>query len=372
MDLMEYKAKELFRAYGIEATCGPVYESADALIAEADTFSYPAMVKAQVATGGRGKAGGIKFCPDKAALTEAAKRIIGMDIKGHRVNRAMVTPAADINGEIYLAITLDRAENCPVILYCDAGGMEIESHPELVKRVPVNPAIGLRDFHARYLNPSKEFYTLLQKLYRLFCEYDCLLCEINPLTATADGGYLAIDGKITVDDSAMKRHPDLAEYASGFERHPLTKEAEKFNFLYIPCDKNGDIAVLSNGSGMLMSCIDTITRYGMTVRATLDLGGGATAERIKEAVRIVAAEPEVKQIFINIFGGITRCDEVAGGIRAAIEDHAIDRPVIVRFEGTNKDKGLEILSGVGGVQYVDGLVPGVEVLAAQRKDGTVK
>lgn len=367
MDLMEYKAKQLFIQYGIEATYGPVVGSADEIPALKEQLSYPVMVKAQVAAGGRGKAGGVKYCAGEKEAVEAAGKIIGMDIKGHSVKSVLVTPAYPITSEMYLAITLDRAENCPVILYCDAGGMDIEAHPELVKRVAVNPVIGLRDFHARYLNPSKEFFALLQKLYKLFCDYDCLLCEINPLVPGTEGGYVAVDGKMTIDDSALKRHPDLAEYAASFERHPLAAEAEKFNFLYIPCDSTGDVAVMSNGSGMLMSCIDSLAAKGIKVRATLDLGGGATAERIKEAVRIISCEPEVKQVFINIFGGITRCDEVAGGIRAAVEEHNIGKPVVARFEGTNKEKGLAILADVGGVTYVDGLAEGVEVIAEQRK-----
>ena len=371
MDLMEYRAKQLFIQYGIAATNGPIITSADELDNEGMP-EYPVMIKAQVPTGGRGKAGGIKFCKDKEAAKKAASDIIGMSIKGHEVKKALVTYAHPIMSEIYLAITLDRALNCPVILYCDQGGMDIEAHPEAVKRVPINPVIGLRDYHARYLNPSKEFYALLQKFYRLFCEYDCLLCEINPLSPTEDGGFIAIDGKVTVDDSAMKRHPDLADYAATFERHELSIEAEKFNFLYIPCDMSGDVAVMSNGSGMLMSCMDALATKGITVRATLDLGGGATAERIREAVRIISCEKEIKQVFINIFGGITRCDEVAGGIRAAIEEYGINKPVVARFEGTNKEKGLEILSGVSGVDYAAGLVEGVELIAKQRKDGIVK
>lgn len=364
MDLTEYRAKQLFQSVGINSTLGPVVTST----AELDglSFDYPVMVKAQVTTGGRGKAGGIRRADGKDELYAAVKDIIGMKIKGKAVESVMITPRAEILHEEYLAITLDRVECCPVLLYCPDGGMEIEAHPERVVRVPINPVVGLRDFHARHLNPSKEFFALVKSLYTLFISGDCLLCEINPLTRTEEGGYLAVDGKITVDDSALKRQPALADYAASMPRHPLAVEAEKFNFLYIPCDEGGDIAVMSNGSGMLMSCIDSIAAKGMTVRATLDLGGGATAERIKEAVRIMFVEGEVRQLFINIFGGITRCDEVAGGIRAALEEHGIDRPVIVRFEGTNKDKGLEILSGLSGVTYVNGLEEGVEALEGGR------
>lgn len=354
---------ELFSAYGIGCKRGPVISSATELESVLGGVTYPVMVKAQVAAGGRGKAGGIRYCADEAQAKLAASEILGMKIKGKTVEKLMLTPAANIEREMYLAITLDRASKCPVVLYCAEGGMEIEAHPEKVKKVAVNPEVGLRDFHTRYLDPSKEFYALVSKLYKLFCDYDALLCEINPLIP-ADGGYIAIDGKITVDDSALKRHPDLAEYAASFPKSARELEAEKYNFLYIPCDDSGDLAVMSNGSGMLMSCIDAIAARGRSVRATLDLGGGATAERIREAVRIMTSDSAVKALFINIFGGITRCDEVAGGIREALTEHGVSTPVVVRFEGTNKDKGLEILAGLDGVTYVDGLSSGVEAVIA--------
>lgn len=362
MDLAEYKSKELFLKYGIPATYGVIADSMSELRAKAGEIVYPAVIKAQVQTGGRGKAGGIKFAENENELFSRAEDIFGLDIKGHIVKKVMVTYAQPIEKELYLAITLDRTEHCPVILYCESGGMDIEAHPALVRRVPVNPVTGVRDYIARYLSASKALAEIIDKLYMLFCEYDCLLCEINPLAVSCNNQLIAIDGKISIDDSAVKRHADIAGYAAGAEHHPLSAEAEKFNFLYIPCDNDGDIAVMSNGSGMLMSCIDTITENGMSVRATLDLGGGATSDRIIEAVRIIMTDDKTKQLFINIFGGITRCDEVAYGIRAAIEQYRIEKPVIVRFEGTNKDKGLEILNGLTGVIYVNGLAEGVGVL----------
>ncbi len=362
MDLAEYKSKELFLKYGISCTYGVIADSINELRNKSGEIIYPAVLKAQVQTGGRGKAGGIKFAENEEELFYHAEKIYGLDIKGHTVKKIMVTYAQPIEKELYLAVILDRTERCPVILYCENGGMDIEAHPELVKRVPVNPLIGVCDFTTRYLSRSKALSELIIKLYKLFCEYDCLLCEINPLAVTSDGQLIAVDGKITIDDSALKRHTDIAEYVNNSEHNPLSSEAEKYNFLYIPCDDKGDIAVMSNGSGMLMSCIDMITENHMTVRATLDLGGGATADRITEAIRIIMSDHNTRQLFINIFGGITRCDEVAHGIRAAISKYNIEKRIIIRLEGTNKLKGLEILNGLTGVVNVDGLSEGVGAL----------
>ncbi len=362
MDLAEYKSKELFQKYGIPCTYGIIAESMDELKDKADEIRYPAVLKAQVRTGGRGKAGGIQFAKNQEELFYHARKIFGMSIKEQIVKKIMVTYAQPIDHELYLAVVLDRSERCPVILYSETGGMDIEAHPELVKRVPVNPLIGVYDFSVRYLNRSKKIYEIVSGLYKLFCDYDCLLCEINPLAITPDGQMIAVDGKVSVDDSALARHADINEYKKSLESNPFTAEAEKYNFLYIPCDDNGDIAVMSNGSGMLMSCIDMITENYMKVRATLDLGGGATAERITEAIRIIMSDDKTALLFINIFGGITRCDEVAHGIRNAILKYSIKKRIIIRFEGTNKQKGIEILDRLPGVVFTDGLSEGVAAL----------
>lgn len=362
MDLAEYKSKELFLKYGISSTYGVISDSLDDLRKLTSEIKYPAVLKAQVETGGRGKAGGIKFAQNENELFSQAEKIFGLNIKGHAVRKIMVTYAESIEKELYLAVALDRMERSPVILYCENGGIDIEAHPELVRRVPVNPLMGICDFTLRYLKISKPIEDIVCKLYKLFCEYDCLLCEINPLALTPEGQVIAVDGKITVDDSALKRHPDIVEYRSKSELNVLSAEAEKYNFLYIPCDEKGDIAVMSNGSGMLMSCIDMITDNRMAVRATLDLGGGATSDRISEAIRIIMSDVQTEKLFINIFGGITRCDEVALGIREAILKYNIVKPVVIRLEGTNKDKGMEILNGLSGVVVVEGLWEGVGAL----------
>lgn len=371
MDLMEYKARELFVKYGLPSGVGVVGDSVEEILASRENITYPAVVKAQVAVGGRGKAGGIKFAENEEELVAACSAIFGMDIKGHTVKKIMVKPKDEIGRELYLSITLDRGARRPVILFCPEGGMEIEAHPEKVIKYPVDPTRGIPDYTARYLagkaglnnDQFKELYALLVKLYKLFREYDCMLCEINPLAIDAEGHLLCLDGKVSIDDSALKRLPDMQEYEKSAPREPMVAEAESFNFLLIPCNKEGNIGIMSNGSGMLMSCMDALAKRGMTTRTTLDLGGGATAERIKEAVRILLSDPKIEYLFINIFGGITRCDEVAGGIRLAKELYDIKQPMVIRFEGTNKDKGLEIINGLGNVTYVDGLLAGVEVLA---------
>ena len=393
MDLMEYKAKELFAAGGLPvqkfACIGEtLLENGDREIVQAaKEIEYPVVVKAQVMTGGRGKAGGIKFAENDAELVKCTREIIGMDIKGHIVHSVMVVGKAEVVKEFYLSIMLDRMTKCPMIIFSPLGGMEIEQvakdTPEMIFKTPIHPFGGIMSYHTAYLagkiksvypefsaDLQKELGTLLQNLYALFLKNDCMLCEINPLAVCKEGDALhltALDGKVSIDDSAVKRQPWLADYIAAMPKHPLTKEAEDFNFLYIPCDESGDIAVMSNGSGMLMSCIDIITREEMTVRAVLDLGGGATADRIKEAVRIILSDKKTDHLFINIFGGITRCDEVAGGIHKAYEEGNLTKPVIIRFEGTNKAKGLEIISGIPGVTYADSLLEGVAALSAQKK-----
>lgn len=383
MDLMEYKAKELFCKFGIPATEGVVADSAKVLVESCKGIQYPVVVKAQVQVGGRGKAGGIKFAENDYELKTATESIFGLDIKGHIVKKVMVTKKTDIEKELYLSIILDRKTKCPVIIFSQMGGIDIEltakEHPEAIHTLVIDPFIGLKDYTARYLasksdmshEQSKQLNHLLQRLYMMFNECNCMLCEINPLAITTDGNLLALDGKVTIDDSGLKRMPDLLAYSLTQEKHSLVEEAESFKFLYIPCDEEGDIAVMSNGSGMIMSCIDMISKKDMSVRASLDMGGGATSDRIKEAIRIILSDEKTKMLFINIFGGITRCDEVAIGIRMALEAADTKKPIIVRFEGTNKDQGLKILESLEEVTYVPGLLEGVSELVKMKEMGNI-
>ncbi len=379
MDLMEYKVRELFARYGIPARSGVVIDNLDRLAEKVQNLRFPLVVKAQVPVGGRGKAGGIRFAADPDELQAASREILGMTIKGHLVQKLMIVEKAEIQTEWYLSILLDRQTKGPMIIFSPIGGMDIEEtarqHPEQVIKTAVDPLIGIKDYIPRYLLSRSHLADqclpalggLLNRLYQLFLAADCTLVEINPLAVLADGELLALDGKITVDDSALFRQPDILAYRDSLPDDASVLEARRLNFLYIPCEPTGNIAVISNGSGMIMSTMDLISKQGLQVGAALDLGGGATADRIAAAIRIILANPRIEAIFINIFGGITRCDEVAGGVVLAVQNLAGGKRMIVRFEGTNKARGLEILEPFRNeVAAVDGLAEGVSRLAAWR------
>jgi succinyl-CoA synthetase beta subunit len=379
MDLMEYKAKELFDKYHIPTMNGFVIEDLQELKLKASGIKYPVVAKAQVQIGGRGKAGGIKFAGNFNELIEASKSILGMNIKGHTVKKLLIVEKLEGIKEWYLSIMLDRFTKGPVVIFSPVGGMDIEETartlPEKVIRVSIDPLIGVKDYLPRYLLSKSnsdlkyldQLFDLLKDLYRLFCEYDCMLVEINPLMVSVENKLVALDGKVTVDDSALSRQPDLLAFRDSLPEDELILEARKFGFLYIPCEANASIGVMSNGSGMIMSCIDLISKQGMNVGAVLDLGGGATADRIQEAIRIILSNSDIKALFINIFGGITRCDEVATGIKLAVDKLSIDKLIIVRLEGTNMKVGLDILNAIqNNVVSVDGLREGVEELLKRK------
>lgn len=379
MDLMEYKAKELFEKYLIPTQRGIVIDSPEELEAGIAGLSFPVVVKAQVQVGGRGKAGGVRFAKNPAELLEVSESILKLNIKGHTVKKLLIVEKADTQMEWYLSILLDRLTKAPMVIFSSCGGIDIEeaarTTPEKVLRVSIDPLIGINDYLPRYLLSRSglgreyfdQLFELLKKLYRMFCEYDCMLVEINPLAIISENRFSALDGKVSIDDSALFRLPDILSFRDSLPEDRLVLEARKYGFLYIPCDDKGTIAVMSNGSGMLMTCIDLISKSGMKVGAALDLGGGATADRIREAVRIILSNKEIKGLFINIFGGITRCDEVASGIKLAMEGLNEEKLIIARFEGTNKGKGLEILSSItGNVVCVDGVIEGVGELDARR------
>lgn len=379
---MEYAARELFARAGIPAPRGLVIE--DAARAAEDlqkaALRYPVVVKAQVPIGGRGKAGGIRFADDEAQVLCHARDMLGSSLRGYPVRRVLVAEKAEVEAEWYLSILLDRAAKLPVLLFSPLGGMEIEQaareHPEQVVRAVIDPQIGVKDYLARYLLSkcglpqayAGPLHALIQSLYRCFCHSDALLCEINPLAA-ARGELIALDGKVEVDDSALYRQDELRALRDAEPEEEFVKEARAYNFLYIPVTAGGEVAVCSNGSGMLMSCIDLIAQEDMRVAAALDLGGGATKERIAEALRILFATPGVEMVLINIFGGITRCDEVAGGVALALARHALDgKFIVLRMEGTNKEAGLQIIRGLEGgkVCLADGLRACIRALAERR------
>jgi succinyl-CoA synthetase beta subunit len=372
-------ARDVFDAHDIPSTSGVTAGSVEELKNLAPDLLYPMVIKAQVQTGGRGKAGGVKFADNANEFIQKGKEILGMTIKGLTVEKVFCYPKVDIDREMYLSFTLDRKTKLPVMIFSPEGGVEIneiaEKNPEkLVKQII--PAGGkLDDFFIRYAidktgleeDLAGQFTEICRKLYDAFIGHDCMLAEINPLIVDPEGKLLALDSKVDIDDNSLYRHQEMLPYKNEMTSDATVREARSFDFLFIPVKDEGNIAVISNGSGMIMSTIDLISKNGMDVTCALDLGGGATSDRIKEALRIVASRENVDTIFINIFGGITRCDEIAGGIDAAMANLG-DTRLMVRLEGTNKEAGLKHLKSLkGNIRIVEGLDEGVAALAEEVK-----
>ncbi|MBQ8506493.1 MAG: acetate--CoA ligase family protein [Clostridia bacterium] len=382
MKLMEYQAKLLFQKYALPVMHGCVIDRVEDLASaiETEKVSYPLVVKVQIQSGHRGQAGGIQFADNFEEAKKHSENLLGREMLGYTVKKLYLVEKADYKTEWYLSIMLDRLSKQPIIIFCAEGGMEIEEtakvNPSAIKKIVIDPMIGVQDYMARYLLSSsgldiaytKQLDALLKKLYKCFMDYDCMLTEINPLVVDNNDQLIALDGKVDIDDSALYRLPDVMAWRDELPVEDLVKEAREFDFLYIPCEEGGSIAVCSNGSGMLMSCIDMITKNGMHVGAVLDLGGGATAARIREAMRILFSTPGVKAVLINIFGGITRCDEVAGGVKLAMENGDLDgKFIVVRMEGTNKDIGIGIINSLDAdVVLADGLRESVATLLERR------
>ena len=379
MNLMEYKAHELFKTCEIPSAKGAVCDQVEQVENLIEGLRFPVCIKAQVQAGGRGKAGGIKFADSVEEAKEKTTAVLGMDIKGHIVKKVMIVEKVEIEKELYLSIMLDRLSKCPMIIFSIEGGVDIEetakNNTNKVVKVAIDPLIGIKDYTVRYLinktgADSKiygQLYDFLKKLYAMFLQYDCMLAEINPLVITKKGELKALDGKISIDDNALSRQPDIMEFRNSLKEDELVVKARENRFLYVPCDPDGNIAVMSNGSGMVMSCMDLISKKGMKVGVAFDLGGGATSDRIAKAVEIVLSNTKIDTLFISIFGGITRCDEVAGGVKIAMESQSDGKTVIVRIEGTNKEKGVEIIKTIKGkVLSVDSILEGVEVLYSVR------
>lgn len=377
MKLPEYKAKELFGRYGIKIMKSVVTEDAD-LAADkikAAGISYPVVIKAQVPSGGRGKAGGVKFAENGAVAADTARAMFGADIGGYTVDRLLIAEKLELKDEWYLSVMLDRAAKCPLVIFSASGGTDIEqtakANPGSIVKADINPLVGVQDYTIRYIIKKSgipasyfdELYALSKKLYAVFTDYSCLLAEINPLALPQTGGGLvALDAKIDIDDDAVNNLPDIAEYARSLPSDPKTAEAAKSNLLYIPLEPGGQIGVISNGSGMLMSCIDQLAERGVKAGAALDLGGGATAEKVSKAVGILFGGGHIHTLFISIFGGITRCDEVAAGVKGALEMAGDDKYVVFRMEGTNKKEGLEILRGTSKAAVAENIFDGVKLI----------
>ena len=381
MKLLEYKGKELFLGCGIPVQNGVVVDSAEDVPAALKDLKAPYVLKVQIMTGGRGKAGGIQFADNTKDAQKICGEMLGMVIKNITVKNVLIAQKVDVLDEWYLSIILDRQNKCPMIIFSPLGGIDIEetakTDPEKIAKIAVNPLLGIREYTARYIFKKynlddayfEQFLGMLKNLYKLFMDYDATLMEINPLAITGSSRLLAVDCKADIDDSSLYRHTDILEFRNSIDENELIVQARKFNFLYIPIDPAGDIAVASNGSGMLMSCIDLITKTKATVGAALDLGGGATSERIAEAVKIIFLNQKTKYLFISIFGGITRCDEVAAGVKLALQSGLSDKTIVIRLEGTNKAAALEILESLGGsVITAESISDGVKKLKARRND----
>ena len=354
MDLYEYQGKELLRQFGIETLEGAVAGSPDEAKKAAEQFGGTVAVKAQVLTGGRGKAGGIKVVQEPADAEEAARQILGMDIKGHEVRQVLVEAGAAIASEMYLSITVDRAEKKPLILFSTEGGVDIEevaeTSPESLVKIHVDPLLGLLPYEVRELtfgaglegDVAKGVGKTLQNLYTAFTESDASLVEINPLVATEDGRVLALDAKVTVDNSSLFRHQNIAELHDVEAADPEEQRALEAGLQYVKLD--GDVGILGNGAGLVMSTLDVVANAGGEPANFCDVGGGADAEKISEALDIVTSNRQVKSVLFNIFGGITRGDEVARGLLGALERSEINLPIVVRLDGTNAEEGRQILS----------------------------
>ncbi len=354
MKLHEYQSKQLFAKYGIPIPRGRVANTAAEAKNIAAELGGKTVVKAQVLVGGRGKAGGIRLAKTVDDVEEHATQVLGMTIKDLPVRRVLVDEAAEIRSEIYLGVTNDRGARSPVLIGSAEGGVEIEdvarSSPGKIVRVHVDPLLGLRDYQARELAANMElpheqwgeFIVIARGLYEAFQESDASLAEINPLVVTDAGRLLALDGKIVLDDNALYRHPDLAELRDLDAEVPSEREARKYGLSYVKLD--GNIGCMVNGAGLAMATMDVIKHLGGEPANFLDVGGGAAAEKVAAAIQIILSDPKVESVMFNIFGGITRCDEVARGILIALEEVETELPMVVRLVGTNEEQGRQLLA----------------------------
>ena len=360
MDLFEYQARDLFESHQIPVLAGAVATTADQAYSAAEKIGGKVVVKAQVKVGGRGKAGGVKLAENAADAKEKAGAILGMDIKGHIVKKVMIAQAAPIESEYYLAILLDRANRNFLVMASVAGGMEIEevAHktPEKLARVGLDPNKGIDKAQALEIAKSGQFPAdvldqvgdVLVKLWQAFIKEDATLMEINPLVKTTDGKVIALDGKVTLDDNAIFRHPEHEALVDHDATNPLEKLAKEKDLNYVKLD--GQVGIIGNGAGLVMSTLDVVAyageKYGVKPANFLDIGGGASAEVMANGLSIILGDSDVKSVFVNVFGGITACDAVANGIVQALEilGSKATKPIVVRLDGNNVELGRKILS----------------------------
>jgi succinyl-CoA synthetase beta subunit len=354
MDLLEYQGKQLFAKHGVPVPDGKPASTVEEAVSAGEELGYPVVVKAQVLIGGRGKAGGVKLAKDRAELEEHAAAILGMDIKGLTVHELYIEKASEIDEEYYAAILLDRTARKPMAMLSRKGGMDIEAvadeDPSAIAIEHIDPLLGFRDFYGRKLAFEAQIAddvvapvgAMLGKLYEAFVGEDAVLVEVNPLLITKDRQVVALDSKVTIDDNALFRHSGTAEMRNPSAEDPQEQMAHERGLTYVKLD--GNIGILGNGAGLVMSTLDVVAQAGGSPANFLDAGGGSKAEAIVDAVEVILSNDKVKAVLFNIFGGITRCDEVANGLVTAFQQLKPSVPFVVRLDGTNDEEGRRILA----------------------------
>jgi succinyl-CoA synthetase beta subunit len=354
MDLLEYQGKQLFARHGVPVPTGTPATTVEEAVAAADEIGYPCVVKAQVQVGGRGKAGGIKVAQNRQEAEEHAESILGMDIKGHTVHEVWIEAASDIASEYYASIVFDRSAKRPLVMLSTQGGMDIEEvaerDPTAIARLHVDPLLGFQDFHGRRLafeagvdaDVVRPIGAMLTKLYDAFVGEEAMLVEVNPLIVTPEREVKALDAKVTLDGNSLFRHPDNAALRNVAAEDEQERMARERGLTYVKLD--GNIGILGNGAGLVMSTLDVVAQAGGSPANFLDAGGGSRAEAVTQAVEVILSNPNVKAVLFNIFGGITRCDEVARGLIEAFNQINPQVPFVVRLDGTNDVEGRKLLA----------------------------
>ncbi len=381
MDLLEYQGKQLFARHAVPVPAGQPAHTVDEAVAAADQIGYPCVIKAQVQIGGRGKLGGIKLAQDRAEAEEHARSILGMDIRGLTVHEVWVEVASDIASEYYASVVFDRSAKAPLVMLSTKGGMDIEQvadeDPDAIAHLHVDPLLGFQEFHGRRLafearvdaDVVRPVGAMLAKLYEVFTAEEATLVEVNPLIVTPDRDVKALDAKVTLDGNALYRHAENAELRDPSGEDPQEAMARERGLTYVKLD--GDIGILGNGAGLVMSTLDVVAQAGGAPANFLDAGGGSRADAITSAVEVILSDPKVKAVLFNIFGGITRCDEVAKGLIEAFAQIKPEVPFVVRLDGTNDEAGRALLAeaaldGVHTEATMDGAAARVVELAAAR------
>jgi succinyl-CoA synthetase beta subunit len=354
VDLLEYQGKQLFARHGVPVPEGAPASSVEDAVKRARELGFPCVVKAQVQIGGRGKAGGIKVANSPEEAEEHAKAILGMDIRGHTVHELWIEQASDIAAEYYASIVFDRSAKAPLVMLSTKGGMDIEEvaeeDPGAIARLHVDPLLGFQDFHGRRLafeagvdaDVVRPVGAMLARLYDAFIAEEAMLVEVNPLIVTGKREVVALDAKVTLDANALFRHPENEKLRDPSAEDPQEQMAKEKGLTYVKLD--GDIGILGNGAGLVMSTLDVVAQAGGQPANFLDAGGGSKAEAIVDAVEVILSDEKVKAVLFNIFGGITRCDEVARGLIEAFEQVKPDVPFVVRLNGTNEEEGQRLLA----------------------------